>query len=271
VNSTITTALAVALIAFALIATLGTWGRHDSSWYPTQTGAIRVDAYDYVDGKIGITTAPNRNSGCKDYQNDLARTFSGGINGAVEALEELAEHPYYYYKATASARFYKLGPPFILTLYQSPVFYKAPRVTPKESVLLAKLEDLSIASQMEITKALKDEHGHQIAFTADELAHVIQNVAGKQKFDVVSWVISNIFDKDQQAFLSCVPDSAKLAENPYREGDSQKLETSLRDAEKTLRAIIPKRSVIAHLGERLVYDSGLGCQVPQDVDMRLAS
>jgi hypothetical protein len=194
--------------------------------------------YDFLEGKIDIDTAFRQEGTCKHYVNSLA---SSGIQGAVEQSSDYAQLQYYYYKTQAYVRFYKNGVVgFTLTLQRTPTYFRSPRIVPGPEVLNDKLQNVDMAAKLKLVRALKDENGKPKEFTAKELGTLIESVLGKQDFDATKWVISNLFDKDAQKFMSCVPDIDKLAELPYDANGEKTLRESFANSEKTMRDLISK-------------------------------
>ncbi len=229
------------LFATVFALTLGGCDDKGSIWYPTRSGAIRINSFDYIVGQIEINNAFKQEEICKKYTNELEDDSSAGINGAVDPSSAYDQREYYYYKTEAYVDFYKdreVG--FKLTLAESPEYYRQPRIVPNLRLIQEKLGDLSIASQMQVTQALKDEKGNPREFTAQELAGVLERAAGKQEFDLTKWVVSNLFDKDEQTFMACIPNADKLVEKPYTPDQEKLVRDQLTDAEKTMRAIIAK-------------------------------
>lgn len=207
-----------------------------AEWYATQDGAIRIDAFDSFDGHIEFQTAFNQSGVCKDDESGLDKK---GIDGAVAAAQDLLSRKYYYFHVVSEVKFIKDGiARFTLVLYASPKFYREPQIIPDEGVLLSKLKDLSMATQLRITHALKDQNGQPKEFTAQQLAAAIESAAGKQKFDLLRWVISNFFNKNEQLFMSCVPGATKLVDKAYAPDDREALKKALADAESTMRNIV---------------------------------
>lgn len=213
-----------------------------SAWVSTDSGAVRINAYDYVQGKIAISTAYDQDGVCKNYVNDLNDSNSG-IGGAVEDPNQYANLNYYYYKTSSYIEFDKDGSVgFTMTLSTSPVYFKQPRIVPDKDAILNNLQNLSIGQQKQILDGLNDSQGNPKQFTAEELADFIQSVAGPQSFDLTQWVISNLFNQKEQAFMTCVPDINKLTENAYGPDQARQMKSDLETAERSMQETISRGS-----------------------------
>jgi hypothetical protein len=209
-----------------------------SAWIPTTAGAVRINAYDYIQGKVSINTAYDQDGVCKNYVNDL-NDSNTGIGGAIEDPAQYATLNYYYYKTSSYIEFYKDGQVgFTLTLSTSPVYFKQPRIAPNKDTILNNLPNLSVGQQIQITNGLTDSQGNLKQFTAKELADFIQSVAGPQSFDLTQWVISNLFDQNEQTFMSCVPDVNTLTENTYGPDQANQMKNALENAEGSMKQSI---------------------------------
>jgi hypothetical protein len=173
--------------------------------------------------------------------NDLSSSSESGIGGAVEDSAFYGTLSYYYYRTEAYIAFHKeAGNVFRLVLFKSPTYFRLPRIAPDKQVILDKFQSLSIASQIEITKALLNDKGNAQQFTPKELSELIERVAGKQQFDLNDWVLGNFFDQSAQQFMSCVPDVSKLAEYSYGPTQQAEMLRGLTEAESNMKSTIRK-------------------------------
>jgi len=231
-------AIVAAAVVFWFLST-----RDKSSWIPTSTGAIHGDAYDFVSGHIGIHNGYKQDSVCKDYVNDLTASSQSGIGGAVEDAAYYSTLDYYYYKTEAYLDFHKdVGVPYRLELFKSSTYFHLPRVAPDKRTILDKFQDLSLATQMQMTSALVNEKGNPLQFTPAELVALIEKIVGKQQFDLSEWVIGNFFDQKQQTFMNCVPEINKLVENTYGPDQQAEMLRNLNSAEEEMQSTIRKLS-----------------------------
>jgi hypothetical protein len=213
----------------------------DSVWLPTESGAIRLDAFDYYDGKADTVLAYKQEGVCRQFTNDLKKSAADGIEAIVQPAIDLNKFKYYYFRTTSYVSFYKDNRRgFRLQLYESPVFFRQPRIVPDQKTLIGRLDNLSIASQAKIIQSLRNENGNLKEFTAAELSSMIEQYAGKQRFDVTEWVISNLMERDQAQFMRCVPQATQLSEREYKAADQQEMLSSLNRSIEMMRRMAPK-------------------------------
>lgn len=228
----------IAIIALGLLPSTVTYGG-SSSWHPTDDGAVRVDAFDFLKGHIDIVAAYKQNGACTSYVRALSNNPGGGINDAIIPASIMSSKAYYYYKVSATVTFFKAGQiGFNLGLYESPSFYREPRFTPDRSQLANVIGNLSIGDQVKLTKVLKDQNGADKEFTVSQLIDTVEGVLGRQGQMFEQKLIDQFLDPEQKEFMICVPERASLKELNYGSEDEKNVRVGLGDAERTMRGLV---------------------------------
>ena len=210
------------------------------SWYATDDGAVRADAFDFVKGRIDVTTAYKQKGVCAAYTHGLSASALRGTDDAIIVpASVIGSKAYYYYKVAASVAFFKDGHiGFDLAVYNSPAFFREPRFIPDRSQLADVIGNLSIGDQLKLTKMLKDQNGADKEFQVSELVDSVESVFGRQPQDFEQKLIDQFLDTDQKQFLLCVPDRATLRELPYGADDEKSIRAGLLEAERSMRGMI---------------------------------
>ena len=210
------------------------------SWHATDDGAVRADAFDFVKGRVDVTTAYKQKGVCAAYTHGLSTSALHGTDDAIVVpASVISGKAYYYYKVAASVAFFKDGRiGFDVAVYDSPAFYREPRFTPDRSQLADVIGNLSIGDQVKLTKVLKDQNGADKEFRVSELVDSVESVFGRQPQGFEQKLIDQFLDTDQKQFLFCVPERATLKELPYGADDEKSIRAGLLEADHTMRELI---------------------------------
>jgi len=228
-------------IAILTLGLASTSVAYAGSWHATDDGAVRADAFDFVKGRVDVTTAYKQKGVCVTHTHGLSTSALHGTDDAIVVpASVIAGKAYYYYKVAASVAFFKDGRiGFDLAVYDSPAFYREPRFTPDRSQLADVIGNLSIGDQVKLTKVLKDQNGADKEFRVSELIDSVESVFGRQPQGFEQKLIDQFLDTDQKQFLFCVPERTALKELPYGGDDERSIRAGLLAAEQTMRELTP--------------------------------
>jgi hypothetical protein len=210
------------------------------SWHATDDGAVRADAFDFVKGRVDTMTAYKQKGVCAAATHGLSTSALHGADDAIVVpASVMSGKAYYYYKVAASVAFFKDGHiGFDLSVYDSPAFYREPRLTPDRSQLADIIGNLSIGDQLKLTKVLKDQNNADKEFRVSELVEAVEEVFGRQPLSFEQRLIDQFLDADQKQFMFCVPERATLRELPYGADDEKNVRSGLIAAEHTMRELV---------------------------------
>ena len=220
----------------------------DDAWEKTTSGAIKLTEYDRINGRIDIIESrADDKKVCQSYGHPLA-TGENGINGATSGPKGYrSRDSYYFYEVTSTIDFYiRNKVEFKLTLYQSPKFFKEPKViiTSKDLADKADIKSVfytppTLGLQIKILDVFKDEKGAPRPVSLTSAANSMKEIYGGNT-NFKEWLVINFADTNTKDFMGCVTDAYKLDEVIYDDESKQNMKNELVKAEQDLQRLIKK-------------------------------
>ena len=220
----------------------------DDAWEKTASGAIKLTEYDRINGRINIKESrADDKKVCQSYVNPLA-TGEDGIDGATLGPKGYRSlDSYYFYEVTSTIDFYiRNEVDFKLTLYESPKFFKEPKViiTSKDLADKADIKSVfgtppTLGLQIKILDVFKDEKGAPRPVSLTSAANSMKEIYGGDT-NFKEWLVRNFADKNTKDFMGCVANAYNLDEVIFDVKSRKTIENELVKAEKDLQRLIKK-------------------------------